>query len=68
ISSVLGDRRHSTTVRSLLVRVPLGARAPAPFRGGFAGATHHQRFLADIRVQRTLHLADGLLRQTTASG
>ncbi|WP_280228855.1 hypothetical protein, partial [Nocardia cyriacigeorgica] len=38
-----------------------------PGRGG-GGPPPPNRFLADIRVQRTLHLADGLLRQTTASG
>ncbi|WP_280438652.1 hypothetical protein [Nocardia cyriacigeorgica] len=38
------------------------------YGGGCGGVSLDERFLADIRVQRTLHLADGLLRQTTASG
>lgn len=38
------------------------------YRGAFVVVSHDERFLADIRVQRRLELADGRLRETAADG
>ncbi|NEW35101.1 ABC-F family ATP-binding cassette domain-containing protein [Nocardia cyriacigeorgica] len=38
------------------------------YRGAFVVVSHDERFLADIRVQRRLELADGRLRETPADG
>ncbi|MBF6399532.1 ABC-F family ATP-binding cassette domain-containing protein [Nocardia cyriacigeorgica] len=50
-----------------LVSVGQLVSALEAYRGAFVVVSHDERFLADIRVQRTLHLADGLLRETAAS-
>ncbi|BDT86754.1 ABC-F family ATP-binding cassette domain-containing protein [Nocardia cyriacigeorgica] len=38
------------------------------YRGAFVVVSHDERFLADIRVQRRLELADGRLREIAADG